>query len=61
MRRLTMLLLIGLSLLAFNPVAIVQESRHVPLGEAFIELLLGQEGQTILGRLGFQPPTGVKP
>ena len=43
------------------PVAIVQESRHVPLAEAFIELLLGHEGQTILGRLGFQPPTGVKP
>ena len=36
-------------------------SRHVALGEAFMELLLGQEGQTILGRLGFQPPTGVKP
>ena len=43
------------------PVAIVLESRHVPLAEAFIELLLGHEGQTILGRLGFQPPTGVKP
>jgi ABC-type Fe3+ transport system substrate-binding protein len=61
MRRLTMLLLLGLSLLAFSPVAIVQESRHPALGEAFIELLLGHEGQTILGRLGFQPPTGVKP
>ena len=61
MRRLTMLLLIGLSLLAFNPAAIIQASRHLALGEALIELLLGHEGQTILGRLGFQPPTGVKP
>ena len=43
------------------PAAIVQESRHVPLAEAFIELLLGHAGQTILGRLGFQPPTDVKP
>jgi ABC-type molybdate transport system substrate-binding protein len=56
-----MLLLIGLSLLAFNPAAIIQASRHPALGEAFIELLLGHAGQMILGRLGFQPPTGVKP
>ena len=42
------------------PVAVVAESKHVELGRAFIELLLGREGQAILARFGFQPP-GVRP
>jgi len=37
------------------PAAVVADSRHVKLGEAFIELLTGQAGQAALARLGFRP------
>lgn len=37
------------------PAAVVADSRHVKLGEAFIDLLTGQAGQAALARLGFQP------
>jgi len=40
------------------PAAVVAGSRHVKLGEAFIELLSGREGQASLVRLGFQPLSG---
>jgi molybdate transport system substrate-binding protein len=42
------------------PVAVVAGSRHVKLGEAFIDLLLGPDGQTTLTRLGFQRPTETR-
>ena len=40
------------------PAAVVAGSHHVKLGEAFIELLTGREGQASLARLGFQPLSG---
>jgi molybdate transport system substrate-binding protein len=40
------------------PAVVVAGSRHVKLGEAFIELLTGSEGQASLARLGFQPLSG---
>lgn len=39
------------------PAAVVESSRYPAIGEAFIALLLSREGQAILARLGFQPPT----
>lgn len=39
------------------PAAVVAGSRYPAIGEAFIALLLSREGQDILARLGFQPPT----
>jgi len=39
------------------PVAVVAGSRHVALARAFVELVAGAEGQAVLRRLGFQPPT----
>jgi molybdate transport system substrate-binding protein len=38
------------------PVAVVRDSKHPALAQAFIQLLLDREGQTVLARLGFQPP-----
>jgi molybdate transport system substrate-binding protein len=40
------------------PAAVVKESRHVALAQAFVDLLVGPEGQTVLRRLGFQPASG---
>lgn len=37
-------------------VAVVASSRQVALARAFVDLLTGAEGQTVLQRLGFQPP-----
>ncbi len=42
------------------PVAVVAGSKHAALAAAFIELLVGREGQAVLARLGFQPPPGVR-
>ena len=43
------------------PVAVVAGSRHQPLAQAFIELLVGPEGQAVLARFGFLPPrTGAR-
>jgi molybdate transport system substrate-binding protein len=38
------------------PVAVVKDSGHRALAEAFIELLLGRDAQAVLTRLGFQLP-----
>jgi molybdate transport system substrate-binding protein len=38
------------------PVAVVKDSRHPGLAQAFIELLVGPEGRAVLARLGFLPP-----
>lgn len=41
------------------PAAVVADSRQAALGRAFIELLLGAEGQSVLRRLGFRSPPGT--
>lgn len=38
------------------PAAVVRGSRHPALARAFVELLVGADGQAVLRRLGFQPP-----
>jgi molybdate transport system substrate-binding protein len=40
------------------PVAVVKDSKHPALAQAFIELITGAEGRAVLARLGFQtqPP-----
>src|SRR5437588_4422925 len=38
------------------PAAVVRDSTHRALAEAFVELLVGADGQAVLRRLGFQPP-----
>jgi molybdate transport system substrate-binding protein len=38
------------------PVAVIKDSKHPSLAQAFIELLIGPEGRAVLARLGFQPP-----
>lgn len=41
------------------PVAVVAASKHPSVARAFIDLLLAPEGQAVLSRLGFQPPSGA--
>ena len=41
------------------PAAVVAASAHRPLAQAFIDLLLGPEGRSVLARLGFQPAPGA--
>src|SRR5262245_54386674 len=38
------------------PVAVVVASKHQAVAQAFIDLLVGQEGQAVLARYGFLPP-----
>jgi molybdate transport system substrate-binding protein len=38
------------------PVAVIAASKQHALAQAFINLLIGREGQAVLARLGFQPP-----
>lgn len=38
------------------PVAVVAASKHQAVAQAFIDLLVGQEGQAVLARFGFLPP-----
>jgi molybdate transport system substrate-binding protein len=38
------------------PVAVVAGARQAALAQAFLDLLVGRDGQATLGRLGFQPP-----
>lgn len=40
------------------PVAVVAASKHRALAEAFLALLVGPEGRTVLTRRGFEPATG---
>jgi molybdate transport system substrate-binding protein len=42
------------------PAAVVKDSRQAALGLAFVELLMGAEGQAVLRRFGFQPPPGAR-
>jgi len=37
------------------PIAIVKESQHAEAAQKFIDLVLSQEGQTILAKYGFEP------
>ena len=38
------------------PVAVVAGARQASLAQAFLELLVSRQGQSVLGRFGFQPP-----
>ena len=38
------------------PVALVKESKEPALAQAFLDLLVGPDGRTVLARFGFQPP-----
>jgi len=38
------------------PAAVITGAKQAMLAQAFLDLLLSQEGQATLGRLGFQPP-----
>ncbi len=38
------------------PAAVVRDSTQLALAQAFISLLVSRDGQTVLARLGFQPP-----
>jgi molybdate transport system substrate-binding protein len=38
------------------PAAVVAASRQRALAQSFLDLLVSREGQTVLARLGFQPP-----
>ena len=40
------------------PTAVIAASAHHALAQAFIDLLLSQEGRSVLSRLGFQPLPG---
>lgn len=42
------------------PAAVVRDSKHPQLAEAFIALLVSEAGQAVLARLGFQPPSGSR-
>ena len=39
------------------PAAVVKDSKHRALAQAFIDVLLSAPGQAVLKRFGFQPPT----
>jgi molybdate transport system substrate-binding protein len=38
------------------PVAVVKDTKHLALAQAFIALLVSRDGRAVLARLGFQPP-----
>jgi molybdate transport system substrate-binding protein len=38
------------------PVAVVAGSKHSAIAQAFLDLLMSQDGQMVLGRFGFLPP-----
>ena len=40
------------------PAAVVAGARHPAIAQAYLDLLMSGEGQTVLGRLGFLPPPG---
>jgi molybdate transport system substrate-binding protein len=42
------------------PVAMVTGAREPALAEAFIRLLMSSDGQAVLARFGFQPPTAAR-
>ncbi len=43
------------------PAAVIAASAHRAQAQAFIDLLLGPEGRSVLSRLGFQPAPGGSP
>jgi molybdate transport system substrate-binding protein len=47
-----------LNVIAIYPVAVISDSRSPDLAQAFVDLLLSQEGQAILARYGFIPAAG---
>ena len=42
------------------PGAVVAASKQPALAQAFLDLLTGPQGRTVLGRLGFPPPAGAR-
>jgi ABC-type molybdate transport system substrate-binding protein len=38
------------------PVAIMAASKHQPMAQAFVDLLVSESGRATLARFGFQPP-----
>src|SRR5215813_9251309 len=42
------------------PVAVVAASKHPAVAQAFIDLLVSQDGQAVLARLGFLPPRAAR-
>ena len=38
------------------PVAVVAGTKHAAIAQAFVDLLMSRDGQSVLGRLGFLPP-----
>jgi len=42
------------------PAAVMKDSRHPALAQAFLDLLLGAESRGVLARLGFLPPAGLR-
>ncbi len=45
----------ALNVIATYPIAPVKESKHAELAQAFIDLVLSQEGQEVLARYNFIP------
>ena len=45
----------ALNMIAIYPIAPVKESKHAELAQAFIDLVLSQEGQEVLAKYNFIP------
>ncbi|MGQ0607277.1 MAG: extracellular solute-binding protein [Chloroflexota bacterium] len=39
----------------YSPIAVFEDSANIPGAEAFVDFILSEEGQTIIGESGFQP------
>ena len=42
------------------PVAVLAGAKHAAIAQAYLDLLMSREGQSVLGRLGFLPPPAGK-
>src|SRR5262249_18444347 len=42
------------------PVAVVAGAKHAAIAQAYLDLLMSRQGQSVLGRLGFRPPAGTR-
>jgi molybdate transport system substrate-binding protein len=48
----------ALNTIATYPIAAVKDSQNAGLAEAFVQLVLSADGQAVLGKYGFLPPSG---
>lgn len=48
----------NLNTIATYPIAIIKDSAHLELAQAFVDLVLAPEGQAVLERFGFIPAAG---